>query len=213
MLKEFVAVFLLNLLTSIDNAIVLAGIANRYKNLWAMAAASSVILTICRTALIVGIVSVVAWPGFRMVLGIAVLLVAINIANVKTGEQREHSTFFRVLLTVIVTDLALSVDNIMSIAILSKHTVLIAVAVFLSLLPLFMLLPFIVRIMDQIAWLRVLAAGFVAELAIDSIMDDPLLIRRIPAGHFELFVRISSAAIVIIYGLWKTYVYGKEKTV
>ncbi len=210
MLKEFVAIFLLNLLTSIDNAIVLAGIANRYKNLWAIGAASSVILTICRTALIAGIVSVGTWPGFRLTLGVAVLFVAINIANVKTGHDREHSGFFQVLMTVVLTDLALSVDNIMSIAIISKHTVLIAVAVFLSLLPLFMLLPFIVKIMDQIAWLRILAAGFVAELAIDSILDDPLVIHRVPIGHFEVFIRVGSAVIVIVYGIWKTYFYGRE---
>lgn len=205
MLQQFLAIFLVNFLTSIDNAIVLAGIANRYKNLLVLGAVSSIVITVCRTALIMGIVSVTKWPGFRLTLGLAVLIVAFNIANASSEETRDKSGFWRVLFVVIATDLALSVDNIMSIAIISKNVILIALSVFLSLFPLFMLLPVMVKVMDQLAWLRILAAGFVAELAIDSITDDPFVAPHAPKGHMELFLRAGFALLVILYGVWRTY--------
>lgn len=204
--QPFLTIFILNLLTSIDNAIVLAGIANRYKNLFAIALTSAVVLTICRTVLIVGIVSVTKFPGLRFTLGLVVLLVAINLANVKIeGGGRQRLPFWNVLFMVVMTDLALSIDTILSVAVISKNVFVIASSVFLSLLPLLLLLPFIVRIMNKVIWLRILAAGFVTELAVDSITDDPWVVHRIPGGHFELFIRIFSAVIVVLYGFWKTY--------
>lgn len=211
-MSQFFLIFILNLLTSIDNAIVLGGIADRYKNLFAIGVVSSVVITICRTALIIGIVSVAKWPGLRLGLGVVVLFVALGLANVSRATDRSRSSFVRVLVMVVLTDLALSVDNILSIAVLSKNPILIASSVFLSLLPLLMLLPLIVRTMDHFIWLRILAAGFVAELAIDSITDDPLVISHVPGGKFEVFVRVSSAVIVILYGLWRTYIANGRMT-
>lgn len=203
-MHQFVTIFMLNLLTSIDNAIVIGGIVKRLKNVFAIGVVSAVVITLTRTALIMGVVSVVAMPGLRLSLGIVVLIVAINLANLKRMDNRAgKNRFWRVLIMVVATDLALSVDNILSIAILSKNVSIIATSVFLSLLPLLLLLPTIVRVMDQVLWLRILAAGFVAELAIDSITDDPWVIRRIPSNHVEWLLRASSAAVVIVYGFWR----------
>lgn len=203
-MHQFVTIFMLNLLTSIDNAIVIGGIVKRLKNVFAIGVVSAVVITLTRTALIMGVVSVVTMPGLRLSLGIVVLIVAINLANLKRMDNRAgKNRFWRVLIMVVATDLALSVDNILSIAILSKNVSIIATSVFLSLLPLLLLLPTIVRVMDQVLWLRILAAGFVAELAIDSITDDPWVIRRIPSNHVEWLLRASSAAVVIVYGFWR----------
>lgn len=204
-MQEFLALFLLGFLTSVDNAIVLGGIAHQYRNLLAIGLASSLVITVCRTALIMGIVSVVHWPGLRFTLGILVLFVAISIASVKKESGRTHAPFWRVLLTVTAMDLTLSIDNILSIAVMSKNLFLIALSTFLSLVPLLMLLPVIVRVMNQVAWLRVLAAGFVAELAVDSITDDPWIVHSVPSGGSEVLFRVLAALLVISYGLWRTY--------
>lgn len=205
MLQELLTIFFINFLTSIDNTIVLAGIAKKYKNLLLLGLISSIILTICRTSLIMGVVSVSKWPGFRMALGIGVLIVAINLANARPGEERDEYGFWKVLLVLVTTDLALSVDNVMSISIVSRNPFLIAISVLLSLLPLFMLLPAMVKVMDMLAWLRILAAGFVAELSIDSITDDPLISHQVPKGTMEAIVRLSFASLIILYGFWRTY--------
>ncbi|QSO53364.1 hypothetical protein JZ785_05710 [Alicyclobacillus curvatus] len=208
-MKEILAIYVINLLTSIDNAIVIGGIANRHKNLLPILAVSSVVITVCRTALIVGIASVAAWPGFRLLLGVGVLFVAIGLARVPMDDRKHFGTsFWGVLSMVVVTDLALSVDNVLSIAVLSANPLVIAASVFFSLLPLFMLLPVMITVMNQVLWLRILAAGFVAELAVDSITDDPFLKHSVPSGRMELLLRVLSAVIVIAYGFW--HVYGRK---
>lgn len=209
-MHPFFSIFILNLLTSMDNAIVLSGIAKQHKNLLAIGFLSSVVITVCRTALIMGVASVSNLPGLRLTLGIIVLFVALNLANVKTNVERDGVSFWHVLLMVVVTDLALSVDNILSLAVLSKNLFVVASSVFLSLLPLLMLLPTIVRTMERVVWLRVFAAGFVAELAIDSITDDPWVVDRIPRGHFELILRIASAIVIILYGFWRMNINHKH---
>lgn len=212
-MTQFISIFLLNLLTSIDNAVVIGGIANRYKNLFAIGVVSAAVITVCRTLLIIGIVSIVKWPGLRMTLGILVAIVAVSLANVDIDDRRGDSGFWKVLLMVVATDLALSVDNILSIAVLSKNPMVIASSVFLSLLPLLMLLPWIVKVMNQVPWLRILAAGFVAELAVDSITDDPIVKPHVPGGHVEMAVRIGFAVLVVLYGFWRTYWTGRRSQV
>ncbi len=208
--KEIVVIYVINLLTSIDNAIVIGGIANRHKNLLSILAVSTIILTICRTALIVGVGFVAVWPGFRLFLGIGVVFVAIGLARVAVDDRKRFGTsFLGVLTMVVVTDLALSVDNVLSIAMVSTKPLIIAASVFFSLLPLFMLLPVMINIMNQVPWLRILAAGFVAELAVDSMTDDPLIKHYIPPGDFELWVRVLAAVTVVAYGFW--YVYVKNR--
>lgn len=204
-MKPFIAIFLINVLTSIDNVIVVGGIASRYRYLVPISLASTVVITVCRTLVIMGIGRITAWPGFRFMLGAAVFIVALQLANARADGNRENQSFWRVLLLVVVTDMALSVDNVLSISMISKNPIVVASSVFLSLLPLLLLLPIIVRTMDQVIWLRILAAGFVAELAIDSITDDPLIARIAPQGNVEVLLRVASAVVVIIYGFWMTY--------
>lgn len=202
-MNQFISIFVLNLLTSMDNAIVLGGIAKQHKNLFGIGLLSSLVITVCRTALIMGLASVAKFPGLRFTLGVLVVFVAISLANVQVANARDHVSFWRVLFMVVATDLALSVDNIFSIAVLSKNVFVIGTAVFLSLLPLLMLLPVIVRVMNHVLWLQVLAAGFVAELAIDSITDDPWIVHKVPRGHFEFILRAGAAVVVILYGFWR----------
>jgi predicted tellurium resistance membrane protein TerC len=211
-MQQFFIIFLLNFLTSIDNAIILGGIINRSKYILVIGLTSVLIITGVRTLVIMSIVTVVQWPGLRFALGVVVLFVAISLARAQRGLDRDGTSFWRVLFVVVVTDTALSVDNILSIAVVSKDALIIATSVFLSLLPISLLLPVIVRVMNQATWLRIIAAGFVAELGIDSITDDPVLVQQLPNRHLEIAIRVSAAMMVILYGIWQTYGI-KRKTV
>ena len=202
-MQQFVTIFILNLLTSVDNAIVVGSIARRSKHLVALGASSAVILTVLRTALITGVVSVVNQPGWRLGLGLVVFAVSVRMAHIQTDTRKPEPRFWNLLAVIIVTDLALSIDNILSLAVVSTTVWLIAVGVFLSLLPLLMLLPVISRIIDQIAWLQVLAAGFVAELAADTVLDDKWLLRRAVSGQMEFLIRSACAMAVLAYGAWR----------
>lgn len=197
---------MLNLLTSVDNAIVVGSIARRSKHLLALGACSAVILTVLRTALITGVVSVVNRPGWSLGLGLIVFAVSIRMAHIQTDDTRKvEPRFWNLLAVIVVTDLALSIDNILSLAVVSKIVWMIGVGVFLSLLPLLMLLPVISRVIDQIAWIQVLAAGFVAELAADTVLDDRWLAKRVPSVHIEFFMRAACAALVLGYGAVRLY--------
>ncbi len=204
-MHQFMTIFILSLLTSLDNAIVVSGIARRTKhNLMLVGLISSIVLTGCRTALIMGIVSVSTLPGFRLGLGLIVLWVAVRLTELTTeSSDRKDISVLRLILLITVTDMALSVDNIVSVATVSKNPWLIGTGVFFSLVPLFLLLPFFANVMKRVEWVQILAAGFVAELAIDAITDDKLLKSRVPTGWTEFIIRSSAALIVILYGFWR----------
>lgn len=202
-----VTIFLLNLLTSIDNAIVTAGIVKKTQHsLVLVGLASAVILTVCRTALIMGVLSVAWIPGFRIGVGIVVLWVAIGLSQVSAGSTRRQSVpFSRLLVMVVGTDLALSIDNILSLSVVTQNVWVVGFGVLTSLIPLMLLLPMIVRVMKQVVWIQVLAAGFVAELGVDVITDDKFLINRVPSGWREAAIRTCSAGIVIGWGFWQLH--------
>lgn len=205
-MQQFATIFVLNLLTSVDNAIVIGGIAGRSRHLLALGVCSAAILTVLRTALIAGVLSVTDKPGWRIILGATVLVIAIGMAHMRPERRaRTEPSFLRLLFIILVTDMALSIDNILSLATVSKTLWIIAVGVFISLLPLLLLLPVMARVMDQIAWIRVLAAGFVAELGVDTLTDDKLIITHIPHGTIEVVLRASCAVAVMMYGFWNIY--------
>lgn len=202
-MQQFVTIFVLNLLTSVDNAIVVGSIARRSKHLVALGACSAVILTVLRTALITGVVSVINQPGWSLGLGLVVFAVSLRMAHIQTDTRKPEPRFWNLLAVIVVTDLALSIDNILSLAVVSKTIWLIGVGVFLSLVPLLMLLPVISRVIEQILWLQVLAAGFVAELAADTVLDDRSLVPRVPSSRTEYIIRSICALAVLAYGAWR----------
>ncbi|MCF8567586.1 hypothetical protein LLE49_22965 [Alicyclobacillus tolerans] len=211
-MQQFAAIFILNLLTSIDNAIVIGGIVQRTRhNLVLVGAVSALILAFLRTALILGVLSVTDIPGFRIGIGLIVLWVALRLSEVIPDPKREpETTFWRVIVMVVATDLALSIDNILSLSVVTKNPIAVGLGVLLSLLPLLLLLPVVINVMKHIWWLQILAAGFVAELAVDLITDDRILGSRMPTGWKEVIIRGCAALIVMFYGWWKMRRKRKE---
>lgn len=203
-MEQFIIIFLLNLLTSIDNAIIIGGMAKKAKHLFVIGAVSAFVITVIRTASIMGVVSIAKAPGLRFSVGVVVLWIAVVLAHqAKPTIRYREPSFGRLLFLITITDLALSIDNILSLAVVSKHTFVVAIAVFTSLLPLLLLLPVIVNVMERIAWLQILVAGFVAELAIDSITDDQWAAAFAPTGRTEILIRAGAAVILILYGIWR----------
>lgn len=205
-MQQLATVFVLNLLTSIDNAIVIGGIAQKTRhNLMIVGLVSAIILAACRTALIMGVLSFVNIPGFRIGLGLVVLFVALRLSQISPSPQRKELSFSRLVFVIVVTDLALSVDNVVSLSVVTKNPWTVGTGVLLSLIPLLMLIPVFVNIMERIMWIQILAAGFVAELGADAITDDKLVVSRMPTGWREVVIRASVALIVILYGIWRIY--------
>ena len=141
-MKPLVVIFLVNLLTSIDNAIVVGGIAKRYQNLLLIGSVSALVITVLRTTIIMGVVSASKVPGLRMGLGFVAIWVAFHLVNVREPTERAKGpSLLRLLFIIVAMDTALSLDNILTIAVVSHNVIAIAVGVFLSLLPLLLLLP------------------------------------------------------------------------
>lgn len=204
-MQQFATIFVLNLLTSIDNAIVIGGIAKRTRHsLLLIGLVSTILLTIFRTALIMGVLSASNVTGFRIGVGLVVLWVAVRLSELTAvATRRKDTSFLRLIVMIVATDLALSIDNILSLSIVTKNLWIVGFGVFFSLLPLLLLLPICVNVMERMPWIQILAAGFVAELGVDVITDDKLLAPRMPTGWGEVAIRASAAAIVVLYGFWR----------
>jgi predicted tellurium resistance membrane protein TerC len=205
-MKAFVTIFLLNLLTSIDNAIVVGGIAQKTRhNLYLIGALSAVLLTICRTALILGVLSIAGIAGFRIALGALVLVIAVRLSLVTAPDDRKEPSLLRLLCVIVVTDLALSLDNILSLSITARDPWVIGFAVLAGLVPLLTFLPLFVGVMSRLLWIQLLAAGFVGELGFDVMTDDKWLLPYMPTGWKEAALRTSVALLVILLGAWRMY--------
>src|SRR5579875_3265253 len=201
-MRDFWTIFVLSVLTSVDNAVIVSGIARRSRyNLVLVGLLAALILSALRTPMVLGVVSVRHLTGLRLCLGIAVLWVAVRLCRVEP-DARDEMSFGRLLTVIVVTDLALSLDTVLGLAVVARNPLLVWLGVACSLLPLYALLPVFAEVMERVWWMQILTAGFVAELGIDSITDDPLLPLHL-SGRPEILVRAAAAAVTIAYGFWR----------
>ena len=204
MFQAISQVFILNLITAIDNAIILATIFKRSPNRpWLLAICSAVILTVTRVGLVSGIQTLMHLPAIELVLGVILLLLAAQTTIVEV--KRERNSFLWLLCLVFITDLAVSFDNIVAVVAVSEHPVIIAIGVFCSLLPLFLMLPFITIFFARFPWVQIVAAGIMGYTAVGVIMNDPLFHRLMMSQRHVNTASIAVATVTVGLGLVRYY--------
>ncbi|ATY83997.1 hypothetical protein CVV65_02680 [Kyrpidia spormannii] len=204
-MRTIVQVFMVNLVMSVDNIIVVAGIVRRSPHLVAIAVISTFTLTAVRTGLIAGLHRLPQVPGLQLALGGMVLGIACKMTHIPGTRGGSDPPLWQLLSSVVLADLALSVDNMMVLALISKDLATIAIGTGLSLLLLLSFLPIITRTMQQIPLLQIVAAGFVALLGVRAMLQDPLVDTRlqaglpVPGGQQDLPPAVAAA--LVLYGI------------
>ncbi|WP_200760333.1 TerC family protein [Effusibacillus dendaii] len=121
-MESVIHVFLLHLVTSIDNAFVIAGIIKhsvgpRMRVLLLSIAA----LTVGRTVCILFAQSLASFPGLKFISGLITFLLALKMA--KSVQYRKKSSLFSITFLVVIADLTISLDNILATAALSYRPI------------------------------------------------------------------------------------------
>lgn len=205
-MQSIAQVFFLNFITGIDNALIIGSIiksssfARTTATLWLAAT-----LTVSRTLCILGAQSLASLPGLKLASGLITLLISFRM--IKSTGFRSNPSLFYTLLMVVTSDLTIGLDSVVTTAALSRNPFQILSGVFLAVCCTLFLLPAITKVFDCIPWVQIFAAGMIAEIAVQQMMEDPLLrkgtglVRTVfPDSDFIHLMAIGTAIAVVFFG-------------
>lgn len=178
-MQEFLQVFFINLVSDIDNMLILGAILRRYSYSRIIFPAA-VLLTVTRTVYVLMIDGLTAIPMFRLLLGIVLLILAFKLVT-KAGERqapersRGSSTLIKVLVLLAATDFLICMDGVIVISGISQEVLPVILGIFSSLLISLYFLPIIVKLATKFSWLNIIAGAFIAQIAIVRLVNDPFL--------------------------------------
>lgn len=118
-------------------------------------------------------------PGLRLAGAIALIVIARKLVGEARGENREtrpSSTILGAILTILVANLAMSLDNVLAVGALSRGLPsLIALGIGVSALMLLAASALVIALIERYRWLTVAGAGILACTAAGMICEEPLL--------------------------------------
>ncbi|UOF91368.1 TerC family protein [Fodinisporobacter ferrooxydans] len=158
------SILLVNLVLSADNAIVIAMATMRLEErqrgiaMW-LGTAASIVLRIVMTG---AATILLQYPYIQALGGALLFYIAIKLLIHVDGGKEVHTgtTFFRAVISILLADLTMSLDNVLAVAALAQgHFVLLVVGLFLSIVCIVMASRWIVSFMDRYIWITYIGAG------------------------------------------------------
>ena len=214
LIHSAIQVFILNFVTALDNAIVLAGIFKSQPSslYWFLAAVSTILLTLTRVILVLTIHPLSSLPGLQLLFGVMLLGIALHTANVTRDErgnrslvglkdERVNPSLLRLFGLILVTDLAVSFDNLVSIIAVTTNVTAVAMGVFLSIVPLMFLLPIITKVFSKMPWVQIIAAGVMTQTAVQVLAKDPLVRNNVSVTKYTVHTSLVVALVLTAMGL------------
>lgn len=173
-MQDLIQIFLLNLITGIDNLFVIGAILRRSPcSRWQAVFCISGLVSISRTLCVLSFQSLFVFPGLKLASGLITLFISFRM--IQSARRRSISLVY-VLLLVITTDVTISLDSIIATASISNSVLPIFFGIFFSMVCLLILLQFAEKILMQTAWVQIFVAGMIAQIAIHEMMKDRLFL-------------------------------------
>ncbi|WP_042355828.1 TerC family protein [Bacillus rubiinfantis] len=207
-MQEIFRVLFINLVSDIDNLLILGTILRRYSYL-NVTMLAVVVLTITRSLYVAFVEVVSQLPYFQLIVGIILLWIAFKLVT-KTirGEvfQRSSNSVFtkiKVLLLLAATDFLICLDSIIVIYEFSTHMLPVIIGLFCSLFISLHFLPLIERLATNFFWINVVAGGFIAQNAVLIMVKDPW-ISELLSVFFSLYEKddmvnvLANGAVIIV---------------
>ena len=179
----FFQIVFIDLVLAGDNAIVIGMVASQFnQNLrkkiifWGIGAA--IVLRIIFTLITSYLLQI---NGLKMIGGLLLLYIAYKlykdvIKNKRTDDQKikaDNSTFFKAILTVIIADITMSLDNILGVAGAAKqHYVLLVFGLMLSILLMATVATFLSKWVTKYKWIGWLGLLAILVVALELIYSD-----------------------------------------
>ena len=214
-MQEFFKVFFINLVSDVDNLLILGTILQRYSYLY-ITVPAVITLTISRTIYIFLINRISNLPLVHLIMGILLIFVALKL--VRRSIRNEHFTRpsnispylkAKVLLILASTDFLICLDSVIVISQISKSMTSVTLGIFCSLFISLLFLPLIINLARTFFWINIIAGGFIAQNAVIGMLNDPWLADWInyinsvfPGANTVNIVANGAVIIIVVIGLY-----------
>jgi YjbE family integral membrane protein len=208
-LAAVAGIALLDMVLSGDNALVIGAAAAKLKGsqrrlaiIW-----GGLLAIVLRLLLAVGTVELLAIPLLQAVGAVVIFIIAIRLLlpeHERRADRRSSDRLWSAMLTIIVADVTMSLDNVIAVAGLAAGNILVLVlGIALSMVLLFVASALIARLMDYFSWLLDLAAVVLAWTAANLFLEDPVVGHRLPQStRDQLTIHFGLVALILIVDLF-----------
>lgn len=212
-------ILLIDLVLSGDNALVIGATASRLPRSQRMIAIvlGGIGAVIFRLILASVATTLLQISLLRAIGGIILLVIAIRLLvgvdDSQTGRFQAHNHLLPAVLTILLADATMSLDNVLAVGALAHGDIWLLVAgLIVSMALLFVASALIAQIVERFTWLIDLAAVVLAWTAAGLFMDDALVKSQFPALEpWGLYVRLGAVAFVLVIDLILRLARGRNK--
>jgi YjbE family integral membrane protein len=202
-------ILLIDLVLSGDNALVIGATASRLPRSRRMLAIvlGGIGAVLFRLILASVATTLLQISLLRAIGGGILLFIAIRLLIGENDNQRDffraHERLLPAVLTILLADATMSLDNVLAVGALAHGDIWLLVAgLILSMALLFVASALIAQIVERFTWLIDLAAVVLAWTAAGLFLDDALVKSQLPALEpWGLYVRLSAVAFVLVIDL------------
>jgi YjbE family integral membrane protein len=200
---------LVNIVLSGDNALVIGAAASRLARSQRVIAIiwGGVIAVVLRLGLSIVATKLLQIPLLQVVGGVIIFILAVRLLlpEEEAPEIRKaHERLLPAILTILVADVTMSLDNVLAVGALAAGNVpLLVIGLISSMLILFVASAFIARLMERLSWLIDIAAIVLAWTAATLILEDPTTGRIIHLStNQQQAIHFGLVALIILIDLF-----------
>lgn len=198
---------LVDIVLSGDNAIVIGAAASRLhgpRRLMAITfgGLGAIVLRLVLAAVATTLLLV---PYLRFAGGLVVFVIGVRLLLPESDRSRKlaHGGMAAAMLTIIIADITMSLDNVIAVGALANGNVpLLVVGITFSMVLLFVASSIIARLVDHMRWLLDVAAAVLAWTAANLILGDPAVMRVAhPSARLQLALHFYAVGLVLLIDL------------
>lgn len=212
----------IDMLLSGDNAVVIALACRSLpegRRKWGMILGAGVAVGL-RIAFAGVVTTLMAWPWLRIIGGLALLYIAVDLVKPSDGEEEggitAHDSLWRAVITIAAADVVMSLDNVVAIAAVADgHLLLLGLGVAISIPLIVGGSAILMKLLDRFSWLVWAGGALLGWIAGEVIITDKALegfLGSTLAHQLEIPAGILGMAIVLSVGYLLTRRQRAEET-
>jgi YjbE family integral membrane protein len=199
----------INIILSGDNAVVIALAARglpaaQQRQAVLFGSGAAVVL---RIALTVVAVQLLAMPYLQIVGGLLLLYIGVQLLSEQDGdegEEKQYSSLFAAIRTILIADLVMSLDNVIGVAAAAKGSMLLLVLGLAISIPLVVFgSTMMIRLMERFPVIVTLGAALIGWVGGETVVSDTSLHDLVAASEWlHTAGPVAGAALVLGLGRW-----------
>jgi YjbE family integral membrane protein len=209
-ISSFLMIILIDLVLAGDNAVVIAmavrNLPKKKRTIGIIAGAGGAV--VLRVSMTIVVASLLGIKGLKLFGGVLIFWIALKLfieGAPEEGARKEPKTIFQTMITIVIADIIMSLDNMLAVAGASHgNNLLIIFGLILS-------IPFVVftsnllsMLMDKYPIIVYLGAMVLGKVSGEMIITDPYVQSFLPTGHTTQYIveAVGAVLVVVIGKLW-----------